>query len=86
VKAKTHRNVTLSLPEDLLKQIKILAAQKDTSISALMREQLELLIPEEEQRLAAANRLIERMTQAKDRGVMGKVTWTREDIYDRHER
>jgi plasmid stability protein len=86
VKTKTHRNVTLSLPEDLLKQIKILAAQKDTSISALMRERLELLIPEEEQRLAAANRLIERMSQATDRGVMGKVNWTREDIYDRNER
>lgn len=55
-------------------------------MSALVKEQLEKLLPDEEQRIAAASRLVDRMDRARDLGVMGNVTWTREDLYDRNER
>ena len=37
------RNITLSLPEDLVRRAKVLAAQRDTSVSALVGELLSQL-------------------------------------------
>lgn len=39
----SNRNVTLSLPDDLFRKAKVLAAQRDTSISALVSEALRQL-------------------------------------------
>jgi hypothetical protein len=88
VKAKTctRRNVTLSLPIELIEEITVLAAQREISISALLQAQFEKLLLEQKERLAATNRLKEIMDTAPNRGVMGNVTWKREDLYDRHER
>lgn len=36
-----RRNVTLSLPEPLLRKAKVVAARKETSLSELLREALE---------------------------------------------
>ncbi|HEY3245663.1 MAG TPA: ribbon-helix-helix protein, CopG family, partial [Phycisphaerae bacterium] len=38
-----YQNVTLSVPRDLLKRVKRLAADRDTSVSALMTEALSRL-------------------------------------------
>ncbi|MDX2179567.1 MAG: DUF6364 family protein [Bryobacteraceae bacterium] len=38
------RNITLSLPVALIKKAKVLAAQRDTSVSALVRESLEQVV------------------------------------------
>ncbi len=35
------QNITLSLPKDLLRRVKILAARQDTSVSALMEHLLD---------------------------------------------
>jgi len=42
------QNVTISLSRQLLKKAKILAARRDTSISGLLAEEIELLVGEEE--------------------------------------
>jgi len=39
VKTQAKHNITLSLPVDLFKQLKILAAQRNTSIFGLITEQ-----------------------------------------------
>ena len=41
VTTKVKTNVTLKLDRDLLRKVRVLAAQRDTSISALLTEQLE---------------------------------------------
>lgn len=38
------QNITLSIEKELLKKAKVLAAQKDTSISNLLSEELERLV------------------------------------------
>ncbi|MDR3359435.1 MAG: ribbon-helix-helix domain-containing protein [Bifidobacteriaceae bacterium] len=40
----TTRNVTLSLPEDVFRQAKVLAATRDTSVSALVADALRQLV------------------------------------------
>lgn len=42
------QNLTVSLPRQTLKKAKILAARRDTSISKLLAEQIEILVGEEE--------------------------------------
>ncbi len=53
------RNITLSLPAELVKQAKIYAAQHDTSINAIVRELLEERVSEEARVRAAVRRLLE---------------------------
>ncbi len=42
------QNITLSLEKELLQQVKILAAQKSTSISALLTAELERLVKKDD--------------------------------------
>jgi predicted transcriptional regulator len=42
------RNITLKLDTDLLRKARIFAAEEDTSISALLTEQLEKVVTERE--------------------------------------
>ena len=78
-----HRNVTLSLPETLLRRFRVYAASRNQSMSHLMSEAIEKMIDEEGERQAAARRLIEGMRNSPNRGTGGKITWTREELYER---
>jgi len=44
----SKQNVTISLTRQTLRKVKILAARRDTSISGLLAEQIEILVGEEE--------------------------------------
>jgi hypothetical protein len=83
VQHEPKRNITLSLPVSLLKQIKVVAAQRETSVSALIAEQLQKLVPPSEESVKSMADLI---ASAPNSGFGEKVPWTREEIYDRHER
>jgi hypothetical protein len=75
------RNLTLTLPSDLVRRAKIAAAARDTSISALVAEYLEQLTREDdyddvwhrEQALMAQGLAMR----------VGEVTWTRDAVHDR---
>jgi len=82
VNLQAKRNITLSLPIELIQQLKILAAQRDTSISALLTEQAQLIVDAPDERAQATARLIELMENAQSYGVVGTSKWSREDAYD----
>jgi hypothetical protein len=42
------QNLTISLPKQTIRKAKILAARRDTSISGLLAEQIEVLVGQEE--------------------------------------
>ena len=44
----TKQNLTVSLTRETLKKAKILAARRDTSISRLLAEQIEIMVGEDE--------------------------------------
>ena len=77
-----HKNVTLSLPEPLLRRFRIYAASRNQSMTKLMTEAIRLLMDQESER-AAKRRIIERMRDAPDLGTKGVIKWTREELYDR---
>ncbi len=77
------RNVTLSLPEPLLRRFKVHAAMQNRSMSSLLTDAIAKLVQPEDDVERARRRLIERMRNAPGRGLTGKVPWTRDEIHER---
>lgn len=76
------RNITLSLPEDLVRRARVLAAQRDTSVSALVAELLRQTTGADtgyDEAWAAEERLM-----AEGIGLrIGSISWSRDDLHDR---
>jgi len=53
-----NRNITFSLPADLVSQAKVFAAEHDTTVNALVRELLLQKLASEGRARAAADRLL----------------------------
>jgi predicted transcriptional regulator len=77
------QNITLSLPRALLKRIKRLAADQDTSVSALMTQALTRMAGEERRYAAAQRRLMQAMHSARSLGTHGRATGTRDGLHER---
>jgi hypothetical protein len=74
-------NLTLSLEADLVREAKVLAAQRGTSVSRLMSETLEELIRRDKAYEAARRRAVTRL----DRGF--DLQWTKPSSrHELHER
>lgn len=74
------RNITLSLPEDLVRRARIIAAERDTSLSSLVRRLLEQEITgigdydelwAEEEKLMESGSALE----------IGTIGWTRDELH-----
>lgn len=79
-------NVTLSLDDKLVKDIKKLAVDRDTTLTGLVREYLEKLAAEnatsgrKRREMEALERSFKQFRRKLD---YGKRTWKREDLYVR---
>jgi predicted transcriptional regulator len=80
---KAHKNVTLSLPEPLLRKFRVYAAFRNRSMTNLMTEAIQTLMEREEQQESAKRRFLKRIMSAPDRGTGGKIRWTREELHER---
>ena len=75
------RNITISLPIDLLKQAKVLAAQRETSVNAIMAESLRKEVQGGQAGYMAC--VEEFLAKAKQiRVKLPKERWTRDSLYD----
>ena len=77
------QNITLSLPKDVLQRVKILAVQRQTSVSRLLTEKLEELVDRDDAYRRARGRHLRRMKHLPDLGTRGRSTWTRDDLHER---
>jgi len=77
------QNVTLSLPKSLIKQVKRVAVERDTSISALLTEALSRIADEDRRYAAARKRALAAMKSARSLGTGGRRTWTRDQLHER---
>ncbi len=78
-----HQNVTLSLPKELLTEVKIIAAKRNTSISSLLTRLIERLVGEEDEYERAHRRFRRMMEVGFDLGTYGNITVTREELHER---
>lgn len=77
------RNVTLSLPRDLIRQVKRVAADRDTSISALLTEALSRIADEDRRYATARKHALAAMKSARSLGTGGQRVWTRDQLHER---
>ena len=75
-----RRNITVQVDEGVIGRAKVLAARRGTSVSALVAQQIERLVDEDERYEAAARRARKLMADARERG--GR-DWRREELYER---
>lgn len=77
-------NITLSIDDDLVKEVRKIAVERDTTLTGLVRSYLQDLAAEhaksgrKRRELEALERSFERLQIS-----IGKRTWKREDLYDR---
>lgn len=78
----TKRNITLSLPEDLVRRAKVLATQQGTSVSALVAHLLQQAVAggNDYEAIWAAE---ERLMQTGIGLEVGQVHWTRDEVHER---
>ena len=79
------KNVTLSLPEPLLRKFRVYAAERNQSMTALMTEAIRKMTEEETDREKekAKRRFFERLKNPPGKGPGDNIPWKREDLYDR---
>ncbi len=78
-----YQNITLSIPKDVLKKIKHIAVEKNTSVSGLLTQQLlEIAAKDDNYKRAKANQL-HFLKKGFDLGIEEKITWKRDELYDR---
>lgn len=84
VKSSIHKNVTLSLPEPLLRQFRVYAATRNQSMTHLMADAIRQMTEGGEAATAKA-RFLERIRSAPDRRAApkGRMRWTRDELHER---
>ena len=74
-------NITLKVDSELLREVKVLAAENGTSISAMLTERLEQLVRERKGYLQARRRALARLEQGMN------LNWTpprsRDELHER---
>jgi Family of unknown function (DUF6364) len=77
-------NVTLTLPDDLVKRVRKIAIDRDTTLTGLVRDYLKELAEKD-----SASGRVRRQREALERSFeqfqfkIGKRTWKRADLYER---
>ena len=77
------QNITLSIPKDILRKVKILAVKRNTSISALLTNLLEEIVALDEGYQTASQKHLRLLKQEIDLGTNGSIDWSREELHAR---
>ena len=75
------KNITLSVDDEILAAVSRLAAERNSTVNALVREYLTNLAQHQDRARRARVRL--RQLSKQSQGRLGKKTWTRDDLHDR---
>ncbi|MEW6418245.1 MAG: DUF6364 family protein [Nitrospirota bacterium] len=78
-----RQNVTLSLPKNLLKKAKMIAAKREKSLSELLKESLEEKVRQETGYKEAMERQIRLMKKGFNLGTKGQITISRDELHER---
>lgn len=75
------KNITLSVDDDVLAAVRLHAAERNSSVNALVREYLTGVAAHRDRARLARARL--RRLSKQSEGRLGRKTWTREDLHER---
>jgi len=75
------KNVTIALDEALLREARRVAADRGTTLNAMLREFLVELTERESEAVKARRRIVELCRRS--RAKVGTRTWSREELHER---
>ncbi|WP_419661903.1 hypothetical protein Dvar_23410 [Desulfosarcina variabilis str. Montpellier] len=75
-------NITLSVDEDIIKKVRKIAIDKNTTLTAMVREYLNAVAESENYSKARKIQEMKSLFKALSKD-MGKRKWTRDDLYER---
>lgn len=78
-----YQNITLSIPKEILKKVKHIAVEKNTSVSGLLSRHLEDIVARDAAYKKAKANQMEIMEKGFDLIGEEKRSWNREDLHDR---
>jgi hypothetical protein len=80
-----HKNITFSLPEDLLQKLRVYAASRGVSMTQLAEDAIRKMVANghDDEYERARRSFMKRLENPPDLGINGQITWRREDLYDR---
>ena len=77
------QNITLSIPKEILRRVKLMAVERGTSVSGLLTQTLEKLVEQEDGYARARRRHLDRLEQGFDLGTGGQGLTRRDELHDR---
>lgn len=77
-----YQNITLSIPKEILKKVKHIAVEKNTSVSGLLSRHLEDIVARDSAYKKAKANQMEIMEKGFDLIGEEKRSWNREDLHD----
>ena len=77
------QNITLTLPKEILRRVKIIAAQRRTSVSGLVTQVLQDLVTKEARYRRARSRHLALLAKGTDLGTRGQIHWSRDELHER---
>ena len=75
-------NITMTLDDDILKKVKKIVVEKNTTLTGLVRDYLSKLAKREDDRIEDVISKLSAAMNAKDH-VIGDIRWTRDELYKR---
>lgn len=78
-----NRNVTLALPAETIRRLKVLAAERGSSISRMLTEQLDELLDRETGYERARRTALADLDRGWPLGGGGRPTWSRDELHER---
>ncbi len=79
----SNQNITLSIPKEILRKAKIIAIQRQTSLSGLLTEYLEEIVRNEEKYSQSQQRHLRLLDEGLDLGTQGQINIRRDDLHER---
>jgi hypothetical protein len=78
-----NQNITLSLPEEDLREARVLAARRGTSVSQFLARILRETVERETGYDAAKEHSLAVLREGMDLGTGGRMTWSRDEVHER---
>jgi hypothetical protein len=75
------KNITLSVDEDVLATVRRVAAERNSTVNALVREYLTNLAAHQDRAARARTRIRQLSKQSQLR--VGPITWSRDELHER---
>ena len=75
-------NITMTLDDEVIKKVKKIAVEKNTTLTGLVRDYLTRIAKREDQRTEEVIAQLSDIMNAAEVKV-GKITWTRDELHER---